>query len=44
MFKLIEKETNIKSLKITKYQWDVVVNGVPHQVVKIHGYVHSMGG
>ena len=44
MFKLIEKETNIKSLKMTKYQWDVVVNGVPYQVVKIHGYVHSMGG
>ena len=42
--KLIDKDTDIKSLKMSKYSWDVVVNETAYQVVKVHGYVHSVGG
>lgn len=42
--KLIEKDTDIKSLKMSKYNWDTVVYGKPYQVVKIEGYVHTIGG
>ena len=24
--------------------WDVVINGIPHYVVRIEGYVHTIGG
>ena len=42
--KLIEKNTNISELKMSKMPWDVEINGVPYQVVRIEGYVHSIGG
>ena len=42
--KLIEKDTNISELKMSKMPWDVEINGVPYQVVRIEGYVHSIGG
>lgn len=42
--KLIDKYTDISKLKMSKYNWDVVVNGVPYQVVRIERYVHSIGG
>ena len=42
--KLIDKDTNISELKMSKMPWDVVVNGIPYQVVRIEGYVHSIGG
>lgn len=42
--KLIEPDTNISELKMTKMPWDVVVNKTPYQVVRIEGYVHSIGG
>ena len=42
--KLIEKNTNISELKMSKMPWDVEINGVPYQVVRIEGYVHSVGG
>lgn len=42
--KLIEKDTDIESLSMFKFSWDVVLNGVPYQVVQIEGYVHSIGG
>ena len=41
---LIEKDTNISELKMSKMPWDVEINGVPYQVVRIEGYVHSIGG
>ena len=42
--KLIEKNTNIAKLKMSKMPWDVEVRGEPYQVVRIEGYVHSIGG
>lgn len=42
--KLIEKNTNIAKLKMFKMPWDVEVRGDPYQVVRIEGYVHSIGG
>jgi hypothetical protein len=42
--KLIEKDTDISSLKINKLDWDVVVNNEPFQVVVINDYVHTIGG
>lgn len=42
--KLVEKSTDISSLKMYKFDWDVEVNGKPYQVVAIEGYVHTIGG
>ena len=42
--KLIDKDTNISELKMRKMDWDVVMNGKPFQVVRIEGYVHTIGG
>lgn len=42
--RLIEKETDISQLKMYKYNWDVEIAGQPFQVVKIEGYVHTIGG
>ena len=42
--KLIEKDTNIAELKIEKLNWDVVMRGKPFYVVRIEGYVHTIGG
>lgn len=39
--KLITKDTDISTLKMSKMPWDVCVQGVPYQVVDIEGYVHS---
>lgn len=41
---LIEEYTDISSLKMSKYDWDIVLRGVPYQVVRIEGYIHSIGG
>jgi hypothetical protein len=45
-FKFISKDTDIDSLHMNKYKWDVVVgkNKIPYQVVDIEGYVHCIGG
>lgn len=42
--KLIDDSTDISELKMRKLEWDVVVRGVPYQVVRIDGYVHTIGG
>lgn len=42
--KLIEKDTNISELKMSKMHWDVMLYGKPYQVVSIKGYVHTIGG
>lgn len=42
--KLITEETDISSLKMRKMDWDVEVNGVSYQIVRIDGYVHAIGG
>ena len=42
--RLITEDTDIDSLKISKMDWDVEVKGVPYQVVRIEGYIHSIGG
>ena len=42
--KLIKKDTNISELKMSKIPWDIEINGIPYQVVRIEGYVHSIGG
>lgn len=42
--KLITEDTDIGSLKISKMNWDVEVNGISYQVVRIEEYVHSIGG
>lgn len=43
-FKLIDKNTDIKSLNMNKYDWDVVINGRQYYVMRIEGYVHTIGG
>lgn len=42
--RLIEKTTDISKLEMTKMPWDVEVYGIPYQVVRIKGYVHTIGG
>ena len=42
--RLITEDTDIDSLKMSKMDWDVEVQGVPYQVVRIEGYIHSIGG
>lgn len=46
--KLIDKDTDISSLKMSKYDWDLVIKQgdkiIPYQVVRIEGYIHSIGG
>lgn len=42
--KLISKETNFEELKMRKMDWDVVIGNRPYQVVRIEGYVHTIGG
>lgn len=42
--RLITEDTDISSLKMLKMDWDVEVKGVPYQVVRIEGYIHSIGG
>lgn len=42
--KLIDKNTDINSLKMRKMDWDVVLNNREYQVVIIEGYIHTIGG
>lgn len=42
--KLVTKDTNISTLSMHKFNWDVQINRVDYQVVQIDGYVHSIGG
>lgn len=42
--KLIDEKTDLSQLIIHPYDWDLVVKGVPYQVVRIEGYVHTIGG
>ena len=42
--KLIEKDTDIDSLKMTRYDWDVIVNDKPYFIVRIEGYNHAIRG
>jgi hypothetical protein len=42
--KLISEETDISSLKMRKMDWDVEVNSISYQIVRIDGYVHAIGG
>lgn len=42
--RLIEKDTDISKLNIAKIDWDVVVRDRSYQVVRIDGYVHTIGG
>lgn len=40
--RLITKDTVLPHLQ--HMDWDVVINGIPHYVVRIEGYVHTIGG
>ena len=40
--KLIHKETVLPPLY--HMDWDVIIDGIPHFVVKVEGYVHTIGG
>lgn len=42
--RLIEKETDLTSLDIKPFNWDVVMNGRPYYVGHVPGYVHSIRG
>lgn len=42
--KLIKEDTDISSLEILKFDWDVVIKGRPYYVVQIKGYNHSIVG
>lgn len=42
--KLIDRNTDILKLKIRQMGWDTVINGKPYFVVRIVGYVHTIGG
>jgi len=37
-------EQNFPTIKFTKLDWDVEVNGVPYQIVRAKGYAHCIGG
>ena len=41
--RLIKKE-DIPDLKFRKLDWDVVVYGKPFQVIRVEGFVHTIGG
>lgn len=40
---LINKE-NFNEIEYTKLKWDVVMNGIPYQVIRVPGHVHTIGG
>ena len=42
--KLIDRNTDISKLKIRQMGWDTVINEKPYFVVRIVGYVHTIGG
>lgn len=42
--KVIKPDTDISQLKITKLDWDMVINKQPYQVIRIDGYCHCIGG
>lgn len=42
--KLITENTDISKLEMFKFDWDVVIGSFPYQVVRIPGYVHTIGG
>ena len=42
--KLVTPSTKSEELKIDLFPWDVEVNGVPYQVARLEGFVHSIGG
>ena len=42
--KVIHKDTDISKLKIRRLSWDVWVKDIPYYVVRIEGYVHTIGG
>ena len=41
--RLITKNTNL-SHPPKPYDWDVLIDGRPYFVVRMEGYVHSIGG
>ena len=43
-FKLIKKDDDSYKSHMKKLDWDVVVRSVPYQIVRIEGYVHTIGG
>lgn len=42
--KFIDETTDFSTLSMEKKNWDTDIGGVPYQVVKIRGYVHTVGG
>lgn len=40
--KLVDKNTDLSNLK--PLDWDVIINNRPYYVVRIEGYVHTIGG
>lgn len=42
--RLIKPDTTIKELHIDHINWDVEIKGVPYQIVRIEGYVHTIRG
>lgn len=42
--KLIKKDTDLSKLIMHKIDWDIVVRDIPYQVVRVEGYVHTIGG
>ena len=42
-FKHVTKETDLSIIK-HPLPWDVVIHGRPYYVVKLDGYVHTIGG
>ena len=41
--KLITKE-DFPNLNYRKLDWDVVINQIPYQVIRVNGFVHTIGG
>ena len=41
---LITEDTNIEALNMEFKNWDADIGGVPYQVVRIRGFVHTLGG
>ena len=37
-------EEDIPNLEYQKLDWDVDIKGIPYQIIKVPGFVHTIGG
>ena len=42
--KLIDKDTDLSQVNMSKLDWDIEVHNRPHDVYRLEGFIHSIGG